>query len=579
MSESSLAGRYIILGELGSGGMGRVYHARDSRMDREVAVKVLLREGADDSYLTRFQREAKAISSLDHPSIVRVLDFGLTEDNDPFMVLDLVPGRGLDGYAKEHAPLDAETVIDLTGRIADAMQHAHKNGVIHRDLKPSNIMVQEEGDTLRPLILDFGIAKIDSGSEGIKTLTRTGQMIGSPRYMSPEQARGERPDGRSDIYSLACMAFELLTGKPVFEGDTAFETIEMHLNKRAPSLSESNQSLEFDPRLERVIARALLKNREDRFETMSEFKEALDECKQAVPADTIEPGGKQKNTLGPVLIGTVVFAAALFPVLGILFMDSTDKSIYQPEKAEHKGALSPKSSEIADNNFESALNSRLGNKYGEDHCLRLDGEEVEAGLPGGDEKIQIVWLSNCSVDKKRIDKISLYPNINRIYLEKCRLGPGTLRHLAKLSGKQDRPFLRGLMKLWLVECELTSEDLATIATMKNLEQLKLSRNKGLTARALGRLALLPRLRTLTMNSCAIDDRDMEALATIPSLEHLYVIDNPDISEEGLKPFQNRRRLAIYVEDNDAFSESNLKRLQKKFGVNIYIDQRSPLPSI
>ncbi|MGD9684494.1 MAG: protein kinase, partial [Candidatus Obscuribacterales bacterium] len=106
MSESSLAGRYIILAELGSGGMGRVYHARDSRMDREVAVKVLLREGADDSYLTRFQREAKAISALDHPSIVRVLDFGLTEDNSPFMVLDLVPGRGHDAYAREHAPLD-----------------------------------------------------------------------------------------------------------------------------------------------------------------------------------------------------------------------------------------------------------------------------------------------------------------------------------------------------------------------------------------------------------------------------------------------------------------------------------------
>ncbi|MGD9683260.1 MAG: protein kinase, partial [Candidatus Obscuribacterales bacterium] len=520
-----------------------------------------------------FQREAKAISALDHPSIVRVLDFGLTEDNSPFMVLDLVPGRGLDSYAREHAPLDPETVVDLTGRIADAMQHAHKNGVIHRDLKPSNIMVQEEGDTLRPLILDFGIAKIESGKEGIETLTRTGQMIGSPRYMSPEQARGENPDGRSDIYSLGCMAFELLTGKPVFEGGTAFETIEMHLKERAPSLSESNQSLEFDPRLERVIARALSKRREDRFESMGKFKEALDECRQSTAlAETIEPGGKRRNTLGPVLIGTVVFAAALFPILGILFMDSTDKSTYQPKRVEHKGALSPKSSKIAESNFESALSNGLGDKYGKDSCLRLDGEEVAAGLTGGDEKIQIVWLSNCPVDKKRIDKISLYPNTNRIYLEKCRLGPGTLRHLAKLSCKQDRPCLRGLMKLWLVECGLAGEDLVSVASIERLEQLNLSKNKNLTAKALGLLARLPRLKSLTANSCDLDDSDMKAIAAIASLEHLYLHDNPQITLAGIEPFRNRKSLGIYLDDRGVFAESNRAAIREKFGVNIFIDQ-------
>jgi len=569
MSESSLAGRYIILGELGAGGMGRVYRARDSQLDREVAVKVLLMEGADDSYLTRFHREAKAIASLDHPSIVRVLDFGLTDDNQPYMVLDLVPGRGLDSYAKEQAPLDAGTVIELTGRIAEAMQHAHKNGVIHRDLKPSNIMVQEDGYNLRPLILDFGIARIESGQEGIQTLTRTGQMIGSPRYMSPEQARGENPDGRSDIYSLACMAFELLTGEPVFQGDTAFETIDLHLNEKAPALADRNQSLEFDPRLEKVIAKALSKGRDDRFESMSKFKDALEECRQSpVAADPREPGGKTGRPLGAILIGAVIVIATVFPLLGIIFMDTTDESTYRPKKVEHKGALSEKTSKIAEDTFESALNNGLGKSYNEDHCLRLEGGEVAAGLTGSDKKIQIVWLSGCPVDRELINKISLYPEVNRIYLEECHLGPGALQHLAKLATRQSQPGLEGLSKLWLVDCGLNGEDLAPVASIKNLEQLNLSKNRGLTARSLSLLARLPRLRSLTANSCDLDDSDMKAIAAIASLEHLYIRDNPQITPAGLEPFRNRKTLGIHVEDRGVFEERKLESIREKFGVNI-----------
>ncbi|MBK9144240.1 MAG: protein kinase [Candidatus Melainabacteria bacterium] len=570
MSESSLAGRYKILAEIGAGGMGRVYRARDCRLDREVAVKVLLVDGADESYLTRFQREAKAISALDHPSIVRVLDFGLTLDNHPFMVLDLVPGRGLDSYAKEHAPLDAETVIELTGRIAEAMQHAHNHGVIHRDLKPSNIMVQEEGGILKPLILDFGIAKIESRDEGLKTLTRTGQMIGSPRYMSPEQARGENPDGRADIYSLACLAFELLTGEPVFRGDTAFETIELHLSEKAPSLADRNQSLVFDPRLEKVMAKALSKSRDDRFESMSEFREALEECRRStVAAEPSEPASMTGRPPGPILIGAAIVAVALFPLLGIVFMDPTDRSTGKPEKVEHRGALSPKSSELAEKTFESALKSNLGEKYSKDRCLRLKGGEVAAGLQGGDEKVQIVWLSDCPVDRARIDRISLYPDVRRIYLERCVMRPGALQHLAKLAARQSRPCLRGLVKLWLVECGLTGADLEPIATIENLEQLNLSANTGLSARALGLLARLPRLRSLTADSCNLDDGDMQAIAAIPSLEHLYIRDNPQITLAGLEPFRNRRRPGIHVEDRGIFEGSKLDDIREQLGVDIH----------
>ncbi|MBZ0187818.1 MAG: serine/threonine protein kinase, partial [Candidatus Obscuribacterales bacterium] len=153
-----IAGRYTVLEKLGQGGMGRVYRAIDPILDRVVAVKVLISDELDERYIARFQREARAASHLEHSSIVRVIDFGITGENQPYMVLDLVEGEPLDELLQRQSPLSLEEAIEIMSQLCDAMQHAHNKNTIHRDLKPANIMIVWQGEKLRAMILDFGIA-------------------------------------------------------------------------------------------------------------------------------------------------------------------------------------------------------------------------------------------------------------------------------------------------------------------------------------------------------------------------------------------------------------------------------------
>lgn len=260
--------RYKILQLIGCGGMGAVYRVEQIFLRKQFALKTLNRNSVSENAWQRFLKEAKAASVLDHPGLVKVHDFGMAEQVMPFMVMDYVEGVTLAQLIKSSGSLPADEVIEMFIQACDALAFAHKKGIVHRDLKPSNIMVSySAAQKLQVKIVDFGIAKMISNAElESMALTRTGEIFGTPQYMSPEQCQGLAIDHRSDIYSLGCAMFEALTGSPPFVGDGVLAIMMKHHNEVAPSLSEGSLGKRFPPALERVISRMLEKKCENRYQ-------------------------------------------------------------------------------------------------------------------------------------------------------------------------------------------------------------------------------------------------------------------------------------------------------------------------
>ncbi|WKW11143.1 serine/threonine-protein kinase [Pseudogemmatithrix spongiicola] len=265
--ESAVAGAYRIERELGRGGMGAVFLARDLALDREVAIKVLPPDLATNATLReRFVREARLAASLSHPNIVHV--HAVLEHGELLaIVMQYVDGETLTERVARSGPYDAADTARLLQDTAWALGYAHARGIVHRDVKPDNLLI--ERGTGRPMILDFGIAR----TEQAKGLTEVGQSIGTPHYMSPEQAAAEEVDGRSDLYSLGCVGFFAATGRTVFQAEAAHRLLMLHLTQAAQDVTELRP--EFPKPLSDVIARALRKDRGERFETGEEMAEAI----------------------------------------------------------------------------------------------------------------------------------------------------------------------------------------------------------------------------------------------------------------------------------------------------------------
>jgi protein kinase-like protein len=260
-------GRYEIKAELGRGGMATVYRGWDPLFEREVAVKVLPPEllHADPQFKLRFEREAKIIASLEHPSIVPVYDVG--EDNgQPYFVMRYMNGGSLSERIKAKV-MTVDEAVKILGQLAPGMDEAHSKGIVHRDLKPSNILFDSKGV---PYISDFGIAKLSQAQSGNMTGSA---IIGTPAYMAPEQAQGTGVDGRTDIYAVGIILFEMLTGKQPYEADTPMAVAFKHITDPVPQILASNPNLPGD--VENVIQMAMAKNKEDRFATAGDLVDSL----------------------------------------------------------------------------------------------------------------------------------------------------------------------------------------------------------------------------------------------------------------------------------------------------------------
>jgi len=273
----TIGGKYRIDALLGRGGMGRVYRATDVGLDRPVAVKMLDSALlADPTMAKRFQREARAATRLRHPNSVAVMDFGQTDDGQMYLVMELVGGRSLTRLIADEFPVAHERVVRIGAQILAALSEAHAHGVLHCDLKPENVMVEsrrDEADAVK--VLDFGVAKIAEGGPALSRLTQIGSVCGTPGYMSPEQARGETLDPRTDLYSVGVILYELVTGKLPFDAETPIGLITRALTERPPRPSVRRPDVRVPIALEALIMRTLSTDRDDRPASAEEFRESL----------------------------------------------------------------------------------------------------------------------------------------------------------------------------------------------------------------------------------------------------------------------------------------------------------------
>jgi eukaryotic-like serine/threonine-protein kinase len=293
-----LGGRYELGGVIGRGGMAEVYRARDLRLDRVVAIKTLRSDLArDPTFQARFRREAQSAASLNHPSVIAVYDTGedLLDGNPvPFIVMEYVEGRTLRDVLREQQRLTPERAVEMVDGVLRALDYSHRGGIVHRDIKPANVMLTNSGEVK---VMDFGIARALADSAA--TMTATAQVIGTAQYLSPEQARGERVDARSDIYSTGCVLYELLTGRPPFQGDSPVAIAYQHVREEAPPPSHLDPSI---PQwADAIVMRALAKDANHRYQSAAEMRTDLQRAAQGMPvaAPTVAMSSGTQLMSGP----------------------------------------------------------------------------------------------------------------------------------------------------------------------------------------------------------------------------------------------------------------------------------------
>lgn len=309
----SILGRYKILQRLGGGGMGIVWKANDLVLDRCVALKILRPEmSEDDDFVWRFRREAKAAASLSHPNIVNIYDVG--EDQGLyFIVMELVEGETLRDKLTREGKLEPNEALRIAEQICLGLSHAHKNKIIHRDIKPQNILLTESGDVK---VADFGIAR---ALGGVST-TSTNVIVGSALYLSPEQARNGLVTARSDLYSLGVVLYEMITGNPPFSGDSPVAVALQHLDAEVPAIGEEGGKVSHE--LENLIAKALAKSADDRFQSADEMLESIRQCMSSAlekPRPQFAVKGDEavsKRTRRKPQPSTAVKVLAVFLILG-----------------------------------------------------------------------------------------------------------------------------------------------------------------------------------------------------------------------------------------------------------------------
>ena len=315
-------GKYELKELIGKGGMAQVYKAYQPGIDRIVAIKILHAHlTATPDFVSRFQREAKAMGKLQHPHILRVIDFD-TEDNIYYMVMEYVIGNTLHTYLEHHEKLSVTETLRLAGQLSDALAYAHAHDMIHRDIKPENIMFRDEDHT-HAILTDFGLVRLLGDA-----MTLTGTRIGTPAYMSPEAARGDKADQRADIYGLGILMYELLAGEPPYTGNGTYDIITKVLSDPLPSLQERNPKVPDD--LDQLIQKMLAKDINERYQTATDLSEKIRQLRlkykvERQPTASMDSkpiikkveknSGLQKGMIIAAVLGSILFIVVLTIIL------------------------------------------------------------------------------------------------------------------------------------------------------------------------------------------------------------------------------------------------------------------------
>ncbi len=295
LTGKEIAGRYRIGTKLGEGGMGAVYKAEQISLKRQCAVKLLRPDVAGTAImLARFNAEAQAVAKLNHPNTVGIYDFGQDVDGAFFIAMEFVEGKSLREAIHVEGPFSVRRALAIASQVAASLSDAHAHNLVHRDLKPDNVMLQTRGrqkDVAR--VLDFGIAKLrDEGRATQAAMTQAGDMLGTPQYMAPEQIKAEQIDGRTDIYALGCMLYEMITGRMPFEGSTVLAILSKHLMENPAPPSVRRPELQIPPAIDHLIMTAIAKDREQRPATMEIYGEQINALLAQFPPETGATSGQ-----------------------------------------------------------------------------------------------------------------------------------------------------------------------------------------------------------------------------------------------------------------------------------------------
>ena len=315
----SKIGRYEVAELVGEGAMARVYRARDPDIDRTVAIKLLKDDlCVDTEYVNRFLREARAAGAISHPNIVTIYDVGRHGDT-PYITMEFMDEKSLGDVLSENAKMSVRQVLTLGIQLARALDHAHRRGIVHRDVKPDNILMMGGGQTVK--ITDFGIARLDSADDLQKT--NAGTVLGTPRYMSPEQAAGLSVDGRSDLFSLGAILYELLTGKKAFDSNNVATLIFQIMHKEPPPIR--NLVPEVPVGLQRIVAKLLAKRADHRFQTGQEVADALGRELSALTVQEEEAGHNKFMSLRvkwAAIAGTAIAVVFTLSMIAVYFVEA-----------------------------------------------------------------------------------------------------------------------------------------------------------------------------------------------------------------------------------------------------------------
>lgn len=630
-----VAGRYEVVSKIGAGGVAVVYRARDTRLSKDVALKMLHPELMTGEAAMRFQMEAKMASTLLHPNLIRVLDFGITAEHEPYLVMDFVDGTTLSEFLDEHGPLPITSAAGIFIQICDGMAVAHEKGVVHRDLKSSNIMLTET-DSPHPkaFVLDFGLAKkLEDPS-----LTRAGLLIGSPAYMSPEHARGMELDNRADIYSMGCIMYETLTGVAPITGDTVLDTIMRQTTEPAPSLSQGRPQTTFSAELERMVATALKKSRQDRFQTMRELQSSIEALRE-LQRSTQQLPARQEDirlvgitpvpppisgysaaffiaciTLIAIIGGIGLMVAPTVPGLIEIIhpVPKDDVAATKPEPVAHdqipEDDILPGSSRVwapikwndgitwyKKFNLESDAELLDTEKFHEMGMVSFWQEAVSPMRMSYMKRAQVRGLYLSENDGMTYDVLSIVGKISSLKvlnLDKNKDIPDVdLRFLPDLKNN--------LLVLGLSGCHFTDEALRYVGELakleilhldhmpniegyglkyltklQNLEKLDLS-DSGIEPKNLGLVSNFKELKILYLHEIQVDAKAAGNIAKLPKLEILDVSDS-GIKDEALLTLKNCKTLKeIYVHDHKASPEV-MAELKKQPGLTLINDKHPRL---
>lgn len=601
--ECLIDGSYKLGPLLGRGGMGEVYQCRHLGLDKEYALKLLT--GRDSAAAQRvilwkrFETEARAMARLNHENIVQIHNMGVHDGTTPYYVMDLVAGQTLADKLKA-GPLPVEESLDIFIQVCHCLNFAHRRGIIHRDIKPANIMLNQDG---KVKLLDFGLAKF-TDTLAAQGLTAPGEVFGSPLYMSPEQAMGNRVDARSDIYSSAASLYEALTGKPPLVGKTAMETLLKIQTETAAPLNQAGCAVHFSPQLELILARALQKDPAERYQQIDLFGDDLRRLRQKRPL--LADARAQQSTAAdqedaPQAAAPTCSVARILLLVGLLlpggltlwllqqnqsrqphfgskpFLLYTDKTLrhYQFTQCPQIGGIATTNlahPEIPDKNGILLLDSRKNQILVASSALLAQPDQLRrfsgAGLYGmvfsdgtakqlesaldtipDKENLQYLRLKKSALSAKAIGILAKFISLNRLSLQDVTINENALAA---------SPLLPYLDKLQLSPCGNPRAILTALQSSRRIDSLDLSRSK-LDRQDIKLIAAIKSITYLNLTGTGITDDALAPVATMGGLQTLNLQCNV-ITPRSLEVFRKLPNLIHLSLDEQSWSRESLEEL-------------------